>query len=379
MKLAIIGSGPIAIQAAVHFHKIGAQVILFQNSPLGGGIHFSLEYFPDLDLKRYWENEIVPLIEYIETENLAIKGEVLRVHKRFMHDDEEVGDGRSRLADLFRVVYAINPAESILKQVEENPEIFKKLGPEVLESLHIPVESFIDFDLVIEATGSGKKMRMMGPGGVLALNEKNLKANSPFYYEKEIFKNFSEVGKKRLVLIGEGPLAEMTLMKLTPWLFAETDRELFWVRHTTSDISSLHLAKVSDKSYDKQKLNFEEKLREWRDLDDFIKVKIAAPAEPSRKLTIYSGYNVTAVDKLLDKNEIFVTIEAPDFRTEKTQGPDLKTLSVDAVLVSQGYFSRSILKHGMRDNEPGYYQLDSIDLLNEIEKDILSYFSKANP
>ncbi len=173
MKLAIIGSGPTAIMSAVHFHKLGAEVILFQKSPLGGGIPFSLLHFPDLDLKRFWENEITPMIEYIEEEKLSLKGEVLRVHKRFLQDDEELESGRSRMTDLFRVVYSVNPADSILKQVEENPEIFKQLGPEVLKSLHIPVESFIDFDLVIEATGAGKHLRMMGPGGVFALNENN--------------------------------------------------------------------------------------------------------------------------------------------------------------------------------------------------------------
>lgn len=379
MKLAIIGSGPLAIQAAVHFHKLGGQVILFQNGPLGGGIHFSLEYFPDLDLKRYWENEIVPLIEYIEEEGIAMKGEVLRVHKRFLSDDEEVGDGHTRLTDLFRVVYSVNPTESILKQVAENPEIFKQLGEDVLKSLHVPVESFIDFDLVIEASGSGKKLRMMGPGGVLALNENNLKNNSPFYYEKEIFSKFSEKGLKSLVLVGEGPLSEMTLMKLTPWLFAEEDRKLFWVRHTTTDISSLHIAKVSEKTFTNAKKKFEESIREWRELDEFVRVKIPEPQEPVRKLTIYSGFNVTAVDKLLDQNEIFVTIESPEFRKERSVGADLKTLSVDAVLVSQGYFPDSLLKQGMCDHEPGFYQMDSIHVLDEIEKNIMSYFSKALP
>jgi hypothetical protein len=379
MKLAIIGSGPLAIQAAVHFHKIGAEVVLFQKAQLGGGIHFSLEYFPDLDLKRYWENEIIPLIEYIETEKLAIKGEVLRVHKRFLQDDEEVENGHTRLTDLFRVVYSVNPTESILKQVAENPEIFKQLGEDVLKSLHVPVESFIDFDLVIEATGSGKKLRMMGPGGVLALNENNLKDNSPFYYEKEIFKNFNEIGKTRIVLIGEGPLAEMTLMKLTPWLFSDQAQTLVWVRHTTSNITDLHIAKVSEKNFEKQKIIFEEKLREWRELDDFVKAKIPAPLEPVRKLTIYSGFNVTSVDKLLDQKEIFVTIESPEFRKEKSESTELKTLAVEAVLISQGYFPQSILKQGMRDDEPGYYQLDSLDFLNEIEKKIMLFFSKANP
>jgi hypothetical protein len=345
---------------------------------LGGGIHFSLEHFPDLDLKRYWENEIVPLIEYVEENGIALKGEVLRIHKRFLSDDEIIDNERTRLADLFRVVYSVNPADAILKQVEENPEIFKQLGEEVVKSLHLPVESYIDFDLVIEATGSGKKLRMMGPGGVPALNENNLKNNSPFYYEKEIFSKFSEKGLKSLVLIGEGPLAELTLMKLTPWLFAEDDRRLYWIRHTTTDITGLHIVKVSNKTFEKQKVVFENKLREWRDLDDFVKVKIPQPLEPVKKMTIYSGFNVTSVDKLLDQNQIFVTIESPEFRKDRSEQLELKTLPVDAVLVSQGYFPESVLKIGMAAIEPGYYQMDSISNLDEIEKEIMTFFSRAN-
>jgi hypothetical protein len=88
---------------------------------------------------------------------------------------------------------------------------------------------------------------------------------------------------------------------------------------------------------------------------------------------------VTSVDRLLDKNEVFVTIESPDFRKNKSETIELKTLAVDAVLVSQGYFPHSILKQGMKEIEPGYYQMDSIDLLNDIESNILSFFQKASP
>ena len=337
-----------------------------------------MQYFPDQDSKRYLENEITPLIEYIEENTLALKGEVLRVHKRFLNDDEEIENGHSRLLDLFRVVYAVNPSEAILKQVEENPEVFKQLGEQVLASLHNPVESFIDFDLVIEATGGAKKMRLMGPSGVAAINELNLKNQAPFYYEKEIFSKFKIADQKTIILVGEGPYSELALMKLTNWLFQKPDHRLYWIRHSTSDVSALHLQKVSEKEFLKETKNFEEKIRQWRELDDFIKVKTPAPPEPMKKLMIYSGFNITSVDKLLDQPGVFITIESPDFRKNKSADTDLKTFSADAVLISQGFFNKSILKDGMREHEPGYYELDDLYKIPEIEKDILNYFSKEN-
>ena len=76
-------------------------------------------------------------------------GFVERVHKRFLSLDEEV-PGKSRLQDLFRVIFSNDPKNSILTQVESNPELFEKLGEEVLNSLNEAVESFEDFDLVID-------------------------------------------------------------------------------------------------------------------------------------------------------------------------------------------------------------------------------------
>jgi len=50
MKLAIIGSGPLAILSAQHFDQLGAEVVLFQKNPLGGNVRFLLKHFPDMRL-----------------------------------------------------------------------------------------------------------------------------------------------------------------------------------------------------------------------------------------------------------------------------------------------------------------------------------------
>jgi threonine dehydrogenase-like Zn-dependent dehydrogenase len=183
MKMAIIGSGPLALLAARHFDHLGAHVTLFQRGPLGGSLNFVRKKFPEFDInfngknlkaEEFFQNELVPLVQELEEREIPKVGDVLRVHKRFLHPQESI-EGRTRLYDLFRVISSTNPQETILKQVAENPEFFKQLGDEVINSLHKPVESFEDFDLVIEASGFGKKPQSIGAGGAHALNENNLK------------------------------------------------------------------------------------------------------------------------------------------------------------------------------------------------------------
>ncbi|MBY0414840.1 MAG: hypothetical protein K2Q18_11770, partial [Bdellovibrionales bacterium] len=179
MKMAIVGSGPIAILTAQHFDKLGAEVTLFQRSPLGGNLRFLMESFPEfkityqkneMKLSEFFANFMVPAVTELEEFNLTKQGDVLRIHKRFLHPNESVPN-KTRMHDLFRVVYSLNPQESILKQLEENPDFFSKLGEDVINSLHRPVESFADFDLVIEAVGLGSEPAPMGAGKSFALNE----------------------------------------------------------------------------------------------------------------------------------------------------------------------------------------------------------------
>src|SRR5690606_16440004 len=87
-----------------------------------------------------------------ELSNISIKFHqvtVNRIHKARLTKDQSLPGGRSRLSDMFRVVVSENPKGGVLKQVDENPEVFQKLGDDVLRSLHEPVETFHDVDLVI--------------------------------------------------------------------------------------------------------------------------------------------------------------------------------------------------------------------------------------
>lgn len=398
MKLAIIGSGPLAIFSAQHFDQLGAEVVLFQKGPLGGNIRFLLDHFPEMELsfngetktiKAFWEEQLVPAIKYLEERQITKAGEVLRVHKRFLHK-EEIIYGKSRLHDLFRVIYSVNPKEAILKQLEENPEIFKQLGEQVVNSLHMPVESFEDFDIIIDARGLGREPMPMGAANASALNEKNIKGTAELYYQKDIF-TCSIEDKKSLVLVGNTEAAALALLRCKDWLFSRPENSLCWVTHTEAT-KSFHNAWLTDEvrnllafsneHFEKQKEIFETQIREWRDLEDYVKVKVAKPVEPEAKLKIFQGFDVTSVDRLLDRKGVFATIESPDFR-EFAPVNDLKTLPAEAIWVGCGVIDSSLFEAGERADESGHYILKAEDVnagllqIKKIEENILSFFSRA--
>lgn len=402
MKIAIIGSGPLAIFCAQHFDQLGAKVTLFQKNALGGNVRFLLDHFPEMEvnyqnqnqtktIKSLWDENITPAITALEEGHLTKAGEVLRVHKRFLHPDETVSD-KSRLHDLFRVIYSVNPKEAILKQLEENPDMFKQLGEQVMNSLHLPVESFEDFDIVVEARGLGRTTLGMGPSNAMALNENNIKETAALLYEKDIFSKLTFEGKKHLVLVGHSESAILALLKCKEWIFSNPKHSLSWVTHAPvskkvkNNWLNIELEKLlhfSQALFDKEKIEFEKKMHDWRDLEDYVKVKIPKPIEPEAKLKVFQGYDVTSVDRLLDREGVFATIETPDFRDYAKAPNDLKTLPAEAILVACGVDLDDSVAKGIQINEPGFYRLDASDLteglaqIKLIEEKILAFFSRA--
>lgn len=395
MKIAIVGSGPLALLAAKHFDDLGAYTVLFQRSPLGGNIRKLCNYLPDLEIKykgqpttvkKFVQTELVDLVKQIEANQISRQGDVLRVHKRFLHRGEFI-NGKSRLHDLFRVVFSLNPQESILKQVEENPEIFEKLGKDVLESLHRPVESFEDFDVVIEATGLGKKPRPMGAGGDLALNENNFQGSGLIAYQQEFF---SLENKKSIVLVGEGREAKVAILNLKDWLQSSSQHRLHWVtrdrlsldHHDPLDFHCHQLFKTVDENFEREKIDFEKKMRDWRDLEDYVRVKVPTPIEPQAKILFYEGYDVTSVDRLLDREGVFATIESPEFR-QVVGLENLNTLAADIIWVARGVDQNETLGRQLEIDEPGFFRITAPDLdsgmaqIREIESNLMTYFKKA--
>ena len=115
-----------------------------------------------------------------------------------------------------------------------------------------------------------------------------------------------------------------------------------------------------DSEFEKEVNEFHHKLREWQELDDFIQAKKPKPVEPIPRLVFFSGHNATAIDQLIDKNRLFLTLEKPSYRPG-LKHPDnnileLKTIGVDEVLIASPLKKPDIFIQ-LDADEVGYFTL----------------------
>ena len=427
MKLAVLGQGPIAVHSALHFHQLGAEVTIYKKDSFGGNLYLLLQKYPeykfsanweelttelgreisgfkstDLKLKptiqEYWNEYFQPLVEKSELFQISKTAEVKRVHKRFLSKAEKI-EGRTRLHDLFRVIYTLDPKDSILKQVEDFPEAFDQLGKDVVNSLSESVEGFHDYDLVIDARGKYVHPNPMGASNTFALNEERLNHSDTVFYGKDFLVKSPDISEaKHIALIGSGETIALSILQLKNWFIQNVNVRLYlfcdeirpfenitnpWIQKNLQSFFE-----DTSRGYEEAKANFTQAIREWRSLEDYEKAKVQMPVEPINRLMIFNGYSVTAIDKLLDREGVFITAEKANFRDseEVSDSEQIKTVPADFIIVGKGYdlLARDTVNKGLIENEPGYYDQRGLTLraglknIVEIEKNIMSFFSKQS-
>lgn len=428
MKLAIIGSNALALEASLRFHIHGAAVTWFiHNSQIGRSIfeenqndeYFissnGLEILKTLNLsyvaeKKFnyekWKNQyFLPLVNFLSQEQKVKFHQVSSITKRYLAA-KETPEGKSRFFDLFRLTYEVNPQEFIKEQEQQNPETFERLSQELVLSLQTHLEMYEDFDLVLDLRDSDwiKSLSVTGH----ALGEKKVSREHLSYGHEALglVKNSSLISEMReLVIIGSSPLAAEILITLAPWLKDERNR-LFIIAHEAwpfaqfmEDSQELFKNQLKDvvayfeSEFEKETTSFHHKLREWQQLDDFVQAKIPRPVEPIPRLVFFSGHNATAVDQLIDKKRLFLTLEKPDFREGLKQPEnnllDLKTIGVDRVLVALD-FERKPLEINLSSDEKGFFVLNpspvsfekswenDLNRLKGLENEIFKLFTPAH-
>jgi hypothetical protein len=442
MKIAICGSGPLAIEMALLLNHSGAEAYLFAKPNLefglGGQLRKLFQMCPEmnmellfkelsselgrsltkcplnlnetLNIKQYVEQYLEPLIKICYEKKLVKIGEVSRVHKRFL-SKKETPKKNSRLIDLFRLVYKTIPNEEVDSTIIENREALKDIDENLFESLKSGFERFEDFDFIVDATGNLGNPNPMGPSESFALNELQLsvkhegsldKVCIKYGYESIVLKKEILKDSKHVALIGTGLTAARTLLEYINFLEDNshkltiiTDEErpfeqLFTERENPLLLKALNrFFDVQENNYKKQIVEFEKNILEWKSLDDHIKTKSAKPEEPTPCFDIINGANVTSIDKLLDRKGLFLTVETPDFREEKSP-LEMKTFQVDHVFVCTGFKSHGSLDNDcFRTEEPGFYQLginedgktsllpEGIKKTKSILNNMLTFFSKV--
>lgn len=440
MKLAIIGSGVSALEASWHFYQLGASVTLFSYEKIGGALARLADAMPEKQMPWPWRTLVssaaqelnlqvnlqahpsyseyqtqylIPLYKKL-SELVFIKSvDVQRVHKSSLNIEEAPIEG-SRLKDTFRVVWKQDPRETVARMLQENQAFFEQMGADVLSSLELPIESYEDFDLVIEAVGTSAWPMPLGPGQASALNESHPEIQRKIFYGLEAFKEIPGLKKQeRLALVGSGQTALMAVVLLKEWLqdnslLLVTTEERAFVEAIQSAPEALRTEALKllisfDENYEEQCHSYSQRLREWRDLDDSHKQKIPMPEEPKRKIEFFTKANVTSLDRLIDRDGFFLTVEKSLTRGEVEE---IKTFSVDKIFSLTGFQKKHEVFQLMKaydfhpkntvspdgtHPETGFFTLGPTSLhkkksfdytdisqqLASIEKILLNYFTKA--
>lgn len=416
MKLAILGSSPIALEAALRFNDHGASLTWFCEGeedfyslfPSQGGIlpvsDLGLSLLNKKSITNWKEEYLRPLKAHLAANQMVREHEVVSVTKRFLAPQEEI-PGKSRFYDLFRVVFLVDPRRFIEEQKASDPEMYQKLSQEMVGSLQSTIEMFEDFDVVLDLRVPSEVPSLAVTGR--ALGERRVSADKIYWglsslHQLSELTNNSDV--RELAMIGSDALAAEILIQLKEWL-ADPRSRLFLVS-TEADPFADFLKRASSSSKEKllavlqeveERLQkdydeFHRKLREWQELDDFVQVKVPKPTEPIPQLNFFSGHNATAIDELIDRRRLFLTLEKPDFR-EGLKHPDnnlvdLKTIGVDRVIATSA-LRRKQVATSLENPEKGFFappvcmpsEKDAwereLEHLKGIEDEIFNLFSPA--
>jgi hypothetical protein len=420
MKLAILGSGPLALEAALEFHHHGAAVTWFNAPEIEPESFFERDYsdcvgpyaktfLKDIPKNLTWmnfkEHVYTPLENLLKTQQEVKSHVVSSITKRYLAPGEQI-EGKTRFLDLFRVMYQINPERFINEQKENNPETYERLSSEFVQSLQSTIEMYEDFDLVMDLRRKTQPTSLALTGK--ALGEARVSKDKVHYGFDSLAKSktyFKNDQVRELALIGSGALAGEILVQLSDWLkdphtrlfIVSAEAKPFDIYLSTAEEASAKALKslfdFMEAEFEKEVNDFHQKLREWQELDDFVQAKKPKPTEPIPRLVFFSGHNASAIDQLIDKNRIFLTLEKPQFRQGLKQ-PDnnileLKTIGVDEVLVASPLKKPEITLY-LDQHEVGYFTLapmlptvkerffQELSQLKGISNEVFKLFSPAD-
>ncbi len=407
MKLAILGHSPLALEAAIRFHLHGAALTwyidqddftLFDSSSFSSDSFISdlglsllkeinVNYSPTAFNWNEWTQKYEkPLIDYLRVHQEVRSDQVISISKRFLAPGEVI-PGRSRFLDLFRIIYRVNPKEFIEEQKEINPETYKKLTEEFITSLTSTIEMYQDYDLVLDLRSDLSKASAAASGKALGESRITEKVAHSLEALGKSKKLIPSANLRDIAIIGSDSLAADILLSLGTWihdqrsnLFVVTTedepfKDFLSKAHPTTAEQLMKLINDLEIEFQQEIEVFTKKLRDWQELDDFVQVKIPRPSEPIPRLNFFSGHNVTAIDELIDRKRMFLTLEKPEFRHGKkhpeNNNVELKTVGVDQILIAHAKKDRSFVE--VDANEQGFFDLTPTRLnLNECwEKDLL--------
>jgi hypothetical protein len=320
MKLAIIGSSPLALEAALRFHLHGAALTWFNFHEVDDERYFqnrlsadsyttetgknflaeaSKNYQPSevFDFTYWKENYFLPLAQILKSEQKIRPHQVVSITKRFLAT-QETPEKYSRFHDLFRLIFQVDPQEFIQEQEASNPETFQRLSQELIDSLQTTLEMYEDFDLVLDFRKQTEVKSLAVTGR--ALGEGRVSKDQLFYGFKalDVARKINQEAQdiRELALIGSEGLACEIVNSLSDWLKDQRSR-LFIVSDEAwpfahflehgeeSSVKSLKsILSHLEQEFEADVSTFHTKLREWQALDDFVKATAKAKENAQKRI-----------------------------------------------------------------------------------------------
>ncbi len=397
MKIAIIGSGPIALEAAARFILLEANILLYSPQKPPASVEAQAELFANSlhfvswdglreahggqlleaegqelpkgkeypTLHQYSKLYLRPLNEIVKSKVTLREFRAQRVSKSFITPSQKV----ARLRDLFRVVYLYIPKREIESAELKNQEVFSQIDQVDIAALAAPLERYDEVDLVIEAIGLSHSP--MGAGAAFAINEEILlKANHAIYQKIGKVEGLEKM--REVAVVGQGHFAYFWIKLLKAQGPAEL--VIHWIsnglkfEHNDCDIQDI--LKSDQIKYDEKVRQHQSKVFEYREKPDYIRVKLKEPAEP-QKIIRLSELSLISLDYLSDQQGLFLTFGDAD---------SMQSFKVDALFNGLPKVARKSLGVSLVKDEPGYYTLAATEKsakksLDEIVENVMTFFS----
>ena len=290
---------------------------------------------------------------------------------------EETPESRSRMCDLFRVTFEMNTEDMVERQRLDNPEAFDQLDSSVISTLKKRIEMAEDFDVVIDARGN-TKYTPLGKAGAYCLNER--------IYSEHFLSDENKIENGSLLLSGNAEILSVWLEKTKSWLSVDPKNVIHLVLPKGETVQSVsnqnpiakEVLEHNQRDMEEEAKLVEQKLKEWNEMEDYVRVKYPRPQARPPKIQVYENVGIVSIDRLDDHQDYFVSLEVyENFKTPASS--EIKTLGAHQIINAYDKKFDSSVYEYLNTDEDGLYIVNTNEtskkIFDEVFNDIKKYFS----
>ena len=234
-----------------------------------------------------------------------------------------------------------------------------------------------DFDLVIDARGN-TKYTPLGKAGAFCLNER--------IYFDQLLTDENKLSNGSLLLSGDIKNLGTWLEKAKTWLSLDSKNVIHLVLPKGKTVQSVsdqnpiakEVLEHNQREMEEEAKLVEQKLKEWNEMEDYVRVKYPRPQARAPKIQVYENVGIVSIDRLDDHQDYFVSLEVyEDFKNPASN--EIRTLGAHQIINAYDKkFDTSVYEY-LNTDEDGLYILNTSEssekIFNDVFNDIKKYFS----